>query len=106
MYYEGTFDIGMKAGYRLVVSQDNDAENPTEWGGHVEEGDDIYRRWARGDVYGVILEKYTRYVNVDDPSDLYGRWSEAESLWGCYLDKAYDAWHVATEHGWAGTLKR
>lgn len=105
MYTEGTFSEGLEDGYRLRVEMDTDAENPTKWGDHVKEGDDVYTRWARGYVYGVILEKSVRYANVDDPSDLYSRWLEVESLWECYLDAEYTALNVAREYGWDGVSR-
>lgn len=105
MYYPGIFDEGLKDGYRFRVVQDVDAEDPCTWGDHVQKGDDIHTKWADGDVYGVILERCVQYVNVDDSSDLYGRWLETDSLWGCYLDAEYTALNVAREYGWDGVSR-
>lgn len=105
MYFVGTFTDGMKNGYRLRVEQDFDAESPTTWGDHVREGDTVYRQWARGDVYTVVLERWIKYVNVDDSSDLWGRWLPEESLGDCYLSSGYTALTVARTHGWDGVVR-
>ncbi len=37
-----------------------------------------------GDVWGIVVEKVTRYVNEDDPDDVVESWVEVESCWGYY----------------------
>lgn len=81
---------------RLVIEQDTDAENPTTWGNHVTEGDDIHTAWADGEVYGVILERAKVYT-AEDGSTLTN-WEDSDSLWGCYLSDDYTAQTVALEH--------
>lgn len=54
--------------------------------------------WRRGDVYGVIEETRTVYVNPEDPNDTYDDWSEGESIWGCYLTDEYHPRAVAEEN--------
>ena len=102
MYYEGTYDEGMKPGYRLVVTEDVDAENPLFWGSHVKVDGDIYQRWARGEVYTVSVEQRAEYVNVNDEYDIIVQWNLVDSLGGCYLDSDYTCLDVARENGWEG----
>lgn len=92
---------GLLSGYRLVVTQDVDAENPTTWD-HVTEGDDIHRQWAQGDVSVVSMEKMVTYINEDDDEDFILSWVTTESLGGCYLSADYTPLTVAREHGWEG----
>ena len=93
---------GLLSGYRLVVTQDADAEDPTTWGDHVTEGDATHRQWARGDVSIVSMEKLTEYFNEDDPEDFIQFWRTTESLGDCYLGPDYTPIIVAREHGWEG----
>lgn len=57
---------------------------------------ETYRRWADGEVYGVILEKSAVWKKEghDDEQVL---WESEESIWGCYLDDDYTARDVAAE---------
>jgi hypothetical protein len=102
MDYPGTTTDGLLDGFRLRVEQDENAGNPTEWGNHVVEGDDIHSQWARGDVYGVVMERYVLYIDPTGQFSDYGRWLETDSLWGCYLGSDYTALTVAREHGFEG----
>lgn len=93
---------------RLRVEYDPDAQNPTTWGDHVQEGDSTWQQWADGQVYGVILERRVTWGRLDDNGEMIfltephtmHTWEEAESLWGCYLDETYTARAVAEYHGW------
>jgi hypothetical protein len=102
VYTEGTYTDGLLEGFRLRVEQDTDAEDPTTWGDHVTEGDNVHRRWARGHVYGVIMERYVKYVDPTGEFPDFGRWLETDSLWGCYLDSDYTALTVAKEYAFEG----
>ena len=97
-----TVTEGLLSGYRLVVTQDVDAKSPTTWGDHVTKGDAVHRRWARGDVSIVSMEKLTEYFSEDDPEDFIQFWRTTESLGDCYLSKDYTPLTVAREHGWEG----
>lgn len=37
-----------------------------------------------GDVWGIVIQKATRYVNVEDPEDVRETWNDVESCWGFY----------------------
>lgn len=93
---------GLLGGYRLVVTQDVDAENPTTWGDHVTENSATYQQWAQGDVSVVSMEKMVTYINEDDDEDFILSWVTTESLGGCYLSADYTPLNVAREHGWEG----
>lgn len=64
----------------------------------IEQEREVYRQWADGEVYGVILERQHGYTRDDDPSIGFNSWDEEESLSGCYLDDEYTAQQVALEH--------
>lgn len=102
MYYPGTASDGLLDGFRLRVEQDTDAENPTSWGDHVVEGDDIHRKWVRDEVYVVVMEHYVPYVDPTGEFPDSGRWLKVEALGGCYLDAGYTALDVAIDHGFEG----
>lgn len=79
-----------------------------DWATHLvlwdaEKGANVYETyaaWLRGDVFGVILETWVGYANMNDPDDIHYEWDEQEALWGCYLDDKYTAEDVARENGW------
>lgn len=64
----------------------------------IEQEREIYRQWAEGEVYGVILERRYDYVRPDDTSIAIQQWEDQEALWGCYLTDEYTAQRVALEN--------
>lgn len=57
-----------------------------------------YERWLAGDVYGVILERLTRWTS--EFGDVDERWDTVPdcAIWGCYLDSDYTALDVARDY--------
>lgn len=109
-YYPGTYttadDPRISKGYRVRVVQDEDAEDPRGWGDHITTNSDEYKRWAAGEVYGVIVERVETcipledvllYVYPEDSPNKFTRWIQVESLWSCYLDPDYTGITVAHE---------
>lgn len=50
-----------------------------------------WSQWARGDVFGVIVEKRIPCNSPECHGDEYSHYEELESLWGIYADSAEDA---------------
>lgn len=50
-----------------------------------------WSQWVRGDVYGVIAEKYIECNSAECHGDEDSHYEESESLWGIYADSAEDA---------------
>lgn len=90
-------DPRIKEGYRLVVEQDHDAEDPRSWGEHVTRNSPAYRQWTAGRVYTVDLERLDWIVN-ERTGNRRTSWEQVDSLGGNYLDSNYDAVDVAREH--------
>lgn len=97
-YYPGTYttadDPRISKGYRVRVVQDEDAESPLEWGDHITTDSDEYKRWAAGEVYGVIVERSVTYTH--ERSELIV-WEEVGFRCSCYLDPDYTGVTVAHE---------
>lgn len=46
--------------FRLEIHADRSAEDPRNWGDHVDESSQVYKDWKKGRVYGYHLyEKHT-----------------------------------------------
>jgi len=99
-YYPGTYttadDARIRDGYRVRVVGDEDAESPLEWGDHITTDSDEYKRWAAGDVYGVIVERPVTWTN-DETKEKMTTYEIVDSLWSCYLDPDYTGITVANE---------
>lgn len=97
-YYPGTYthadDTRIRDGFRVRVVGDEDAESPLEWGDHITTDSDEYKRWAAGDVYGVVMERSVTYTHERSELTI---WEEVASLWSCYLDPDYTGITVAQE---------
>jgi len=89
---------------RIAVYLDTDAESPLTWGTALTEDSFEYKQWAKGEVYGVVIEQRVDYYELDDNGVATDRpclevWEETgDSLWGCYLDDTYTAEMVAKEY--------
>lgn len=74
----------------------------------IQQENETYETWARGEVYGVILERQALWGRLSDDGStlLQGEgtvretWEQADdtAIWGCYLDDEYTAQAVALEY--------
>jgi hypothetical protein len=72
----------------------------------IRQEQEVYRQWADGEVYGVILERAVTWAKLnadgqlDEAAEYETReeWEHVASLWGCYLDDDYTPQVVAVEY--------
>lgn len=79
--------------YILAIDMNNEAGS-----GCIDAEAERYERWLAGDVYGVILERLTRWTGEFGDAD--ERWDAVPdcAIWGCYLDSDYTALDVARDY--------
>lgn len=78
----------------------------------IEQEREVYRQWADGEVYGVLLQRRATFARVErnelnetwdlvnplTEDDITRNWLDEDSLWGCYLDDEYTAQQVALDN--------
>lgn len=84
--------------HRLLVTEDESAEDPRTWGTHVLENGPTMQRWLNGEVYNVDMQERKTWRNVENPGDTLTTWETVDSIGGCYLDDEYTARVVAEEY--------
>lgn len=102
-YYSGVYTDHMQDGYRLCVVQDEDAhaDNPLDWGREdITKDSEVYKQWARGDVYIVAVEKLKTYYAEDGTT--IREWDVVEAIGGNYLRPDHTGYDAARDHGFPG----
>ena len=66
--------------------------------GYIDAEAERYEAWLAGDVYGVILERLTRWTS--EFGDVLDEWDTVPdcAIWGCYLDSDDTALDVARDY--------
>lgn len=66
--------------------------------GYIDGMAKTYEQWLSGDVYGVILQRLTKWTS--EHGDVMETWEDVPdcAIWGNYLDDDYTALDVAREH--------
>jgi hypothetical protein len=88
-------------GFWFVSPSHNDADPSNDAIEIIKAERSVYETWAKGEVYGVVLERRVEWKPVsetDQPRGIKTTWEDDESIWGCYLDDTYTAESVAKEH--------
>lgn len=70
----------------------------------IKQDREVYRQWAEGEVYGVVLEQrherarverdadgLVKLLNPLTDDDIFEEWEQVESIWGCFLGDEYTA---------------